>query len=217
LRCAWPGCRGETWLSDSEREVYAHLQNAQRRETWLFGRLLSKELILDMLAAAGGPGWAVDPVHVEVLSRDGLGRPTRPRVLLKGRLQHWSLSLAHSDQSVLVGLSRLDGVAIGVDVTAPQPSRAGFLDLWFTLRERAWIRAQSGQASRETATLWAVKEAFYKAVNVGEGFAPQRIEVGANPQGGYAVQWLDSRPTGRHRVRVTAGRTEIAAVVTAAV
>jgi phosphopantetheinyl transferase len=197
--------------------VYAHLRNAQRREAWLLGRLLSKALIRDMLVATGGPGRAVDPIHIEVLSRDGLGRPTRPRVLLKGRLQHWSLSLAHSDQSVLVGLSRLDGVAIGVDVSAPQPSRAGFLDLWFTLRERAWILAQSGQAPREAATFWAVKEAFYKAVNVGEGFAPQRIEVGANPQGGYAVRWLGSRPTGSHRVRVTAGHTEIAAVVTAVV
>lgn len=197
--------------------MYAHLRNAQRREAWLLGRLLSKALIRDMLVATGGPGRAVDPIHIEVLSRDGLGRPTRPRVLLKGRLQHWSLSLAHSDQSVLVGLSRLDGVAIGVDVSAPQPSRAGFLDLWFTLRERAWILAQSGQAPREAATFWAVKEAFYKAVNVGEGFAPQRIEVGANPQGGYAVRWLGSRPTGSHRVRVTAGHTEIAAVVTAVV
>jgi phosphopantetheinyl transferase len=216
MRRAWARPGGEAWLSEPEREAYAVLRDARRREAWLFGRLLCKELILAMRIAAGSPGGGVEPGQIEVLSRDGLGRPARPRVLLHGRLQPWSLSLAHSDQSVLVGLSRDGRLATGVDVTPIQSPDAGFLDLWFTPRERAWIRAKFDQAARWAATLWAIKEAFYKAVNVGESFAPRQIEVRVDPLGGYVVRWLGSRPTGPCRVRVAAGRSEVVAVVTVA-
>jgi hypothetical protein len=69
----------------------------------------------------------MDPGGVEILSCDGLGRPTRPRVLLQGRLQPWSLSLAHSDRFVLVAFSEDPDLAVGVDVTPIQSSGAGFL------------------------------------------------------------------------------------------
>ncbi|HSD51280.1 MAG TPA: 4'-phosphopantetheinyl transferase superfamily protein [Candidatus Methylomirabilis sp.] len=213
LRRAWAGCRGEGWLSNPEREVYAHLQDARRREAWLFGRLLSKELILDTLAAARCPGWAVDPVHIQVLSRDGLGRPTRPRVLLKGRLQPCSLSLAHSEQTVVVGLSQDGDMTMGVDLTPIQSPGVGFLDLWFTPRERAWIWSQSDQAPRWAATLWAVKEAFYKATNRGEGFTPRRIEVRVDPPDGYAIRCDGARPRGGCLVRVATTGGEVVAAV----
>ncbi len=216
LRRVWAGDGGEAWLSDPEREVYAHLHDARWREAWLFGRLLCKELILSTLVAARGGRGALHPGGVEILSRDGLGRPTRPRVLLHGRLQPCSLSLAHSDRFVLVAFCEDPDVAVGVDVTPIQSPGAGFLDLWFTPWERAWIWAQSGQAPRRAASLWAVKEAFYKAVNRGERFAPERIEVHVDPLGGYAVPWYGSRSRGPCRVRVAAGSTDVAAVVTVA-
>jgi hypothetical protein len=117
LRHAWTGSSGEAWLSAAEREVYANLRHAGRREAWLLGRLLSKELILNTMAAPLGGSGAMDPGGVEILSCDGLGRPTRPRVLLQGRLQPWSLSLAHSDRFVLVAFSEDPDLAVGVDVT----------------------------------------------------------------------------------------------------
>lgn len=210
---SWPGSSGEAWLSDSEREVYAELRDARRREAWLFGRLLSKDLILSRMAASLGARGAIDPGRVEILSRDGLGRATRPRALLQGRLQPWSLSLAHSDRSVVVAFSEDPGVAVGADVTPIQSPSAGFVDLWYTPWERAWVRAQGDQGPRRVATLWAVKEAFYKAVNVGERFAPSRIEVLVDPLGGYAVRCERVRPGGRCRVRVAAASREVVAVV----
>jgi len=213
VRHAWAGSSGEACLSSPEREVYANLRDARRREAWLFGRLLSKKLILGMMVATQCAGRAVDPVHIEILSRDGLGRPTRPRVLLQGRLQPWSLSLAHSDRSVLVGLSQNGGVAVGVDVTPIQSPGAGFLELWYTPWELAWIWAQKNQAPRWAATLWAVKEAFYKAINVGERFAPRRIEVRVDPPDGYAIRCDGSRPRGGCLVRVAATGGEVVATV----
>ncbi|HEY7676618.1 MAG TPA: 4'-phosphopantetheinyl transferase superfamily protein, partial [Candidatus Methylomirabilis sp.] len=204
LRLAWPGSSGEAWLSDGEREVYATLRDARRREAWLFGRLLGKDLILSGMAAAPGARGPGGPGRLEILSRDGLGRAIRPRVLVEGRLRRWALSLAHSDRFVLAVFSQEPGAAVGVDVTPVRPPRAGFLDLWFTPWEHAWIRAQGGRGPRCAAALWAVKEAFYKAVNAGERFAPNRIEVRVDPAGRYAVRCGGSRPEGPCEVRVAA-------------
>ena len=213
LRLAWPGASGEAWLSDGEREVYAALRDARRREAWLFGRLLGKDLILRRVGASPGARGAGDPGCVEILSRDGLGRAIRPRVLVGGRIQPWALSLAHSDRFVLAVLSREPGAAVGVDVTPVRPPGAGFLYLWFTPWERAWIRAQGGRGPRCAATLWAVKEAFYKAVNAGERFAPNRIDVRIDPAGRYAVRCGGSRPGGPCEVRVAAAGDEVMAAV----
>jgi phosphopantetheinyl transferase (holo-ACP synthase) len=213
LRRSWPGSSGEAWLSDGEREVYAELRDARRREAWLFGRLLGKDLILSRVGAALGARGAGDPGRVEILSRDGLGRAIRPRVLVEGRIQPWALSLAHSDRFVLAVFSEEPGAAVGVDVTPVRPPGAGFLDLWFTPWERAWIRAQGDGEARCAATLWAVKEAFYKAVNAGERFAPSRIEVRVDALGRYAVRCDGSRPGSPCGVHVAAAGEEVMAAV----
>jgi hypothetical protein len=59
-----------------------------------------------------------------------------------------------------------------------------------------------------------VKEAFYKAVNGGDRFAPGQIEVRVEPLGGYGVRWHGFRPGDPCRVRVAAGSKDVAAVVT---
>lgn len=209
----WEGSYGKAWLSDAERADSAGLHDSRRREAWLFGRLLSKQVIVSRMAALPGAREAVRPEHLQISSRDGLGRATRPRILLHGRLRDWSLSLAHSDQSVLVAFSEDPGVAVGVDVAPIQSPKAGFVDLWFTPWERAWAGEREDQAPRRLASLWAVKEAFYKAVNIGERFAPSRIEVRVDLLGGYVVRCDGSWPGGICRVRVAATDGEVAAVV----
>jgi len=213
LRRSWPGSSGEAWLSDGEREVYAGLRDARRREAWLFGRLLGKDLILGRVGARLGAWGAAAPRRIEILSRDGLGRAVRPRVLVEGRVQPWALSLAHSDRFVLVIFCEEPGAAVGVDVAPIRPPGAGFLGFWFTPRERAWIRARANQGPRRAATLWAVKEAFYKAVNAGERFAPGRIEVRVDRPGRYAVRCEGSRPGGPCEVQVAAAGGEVLAAV----
>lgn len=211
---AWRGAEAEDWLSPSEREVFAELRDPSRREGWLCGRLLAKRLILDDVLAPSVGGEATHPTELDIHSRDGLGRATAPRVTLRGRLQPWALSIAHSDRSVLVALSRAPGVSVGVDV-APvlQTWKDGFLEMWMTPRERRWVHSEG--ETRLASTLWAVKEAIYKAVSYGEQFTPLRIEVCPRAGGGYTYRWDGATPDAAHTIHVADSDRETAAIVIA--
>ncbi len=54
---------------------------------------------------------------------------------------------------------------------------AGFRRLWFADAEQRWLAADP---VRRTATLWALKEAVYKAVNAGESWDPRSVEIQAD-------------------------------------
>ncbi|MBM2813021.1 MAG: 4'-phosphopantetheinyl transferase superfamily protein [Chloroflexi bacterium] len=198
---AWRGAEAEDWLSPSEREVFAELRDPSRREGWLCGRLLAKRLILDDVLAPSVGEEAIHPTEIDIHSRDGLGRATRPRVTLRGRLQPWALSIAHSDRSVLVALSRAPGVSVGVDVARLTP------------RERRWVH--SAGEMRLASTLWAVKEAIYKAVSYGEQFTPLRIEVCPRAGGGYTYHWDGAEPEAAHTIHIADSDRETAAIVIA--
>jgi phosphopantetheinyl transferase len=215
LRRCWDGPRGVAWLSDCEREVYASWRDFRRRESWLFGRILAKQLILHEANVLPDAMRDIHPAEIQIHSRDSLNRATRPRVLSHGQLQAWSLSIAHSDQSVLVALSVAPRVSVGVDVTPVQALSDGFVDMWLTPWERQWLHNQRDQGKLSMASaLWAVKEAFYKAVNVGEGFAPCRIEVCPRVCGGYGLRFAGAEPDGLWRVHLIEADKEIAVIVT---
>jgi phosphopantetheinyl transferase (holo-ACP synthase) len=156
-------------------------------------------------------GRAIHPAEIDIQSRDGLGRATHPRVTLRGRLQPWAVSIAHSDQSVLVAVSRIPGMSVGVDVAPVQTWSDGFLEMWLTLGERQWLRSVGDL--RLASTLWAIKEAVYKAVNIGEPFTPGRIEVCPRAGGGYTYRWDGAKPGAAHTIDVIGSDQEIAAIV----
>jgi phosphopantetheinyl transferase len=188
------------WLTPAERETWSGLTNPQRRQAWLGGRMLAKRMILRHLPA-------LRPAEIEIHSRDSLGRSTRPRVTVCGRLQPWALSIAHSARFVFVALSAAPGLAVGVDVTAGPEPNAAFRDTWFSPGERRWCESPGG------ATLWAIKEAVYKAVNRGEPFAPRRIEV-FRTDNRYAFRWDGKAPSSVSTIEVGSFGGEITALVT---
>lgn len=210
---AWRGGEAEDWLSPSEREVFTELRDARRREGWLCGRLLAKRLILDDVLAPSVGEEAIHPTEIDIHSRDGLGRATRPRVTLRGRLQPWALSIAHSDRSVFVALSRALGVSVGVDVAPVQTWKDGFLEMWMTPRERRWVHSVGEM--RLASTLWAVKEAIYKALSYGEQFTPLRIEVCPRAGGGYTYHWDGAEPEAAYTIHIADSDRETAAIVIA--
>lgn len=216
LRRSWHGPSGEAWLSECEREVYAGLRDVRRREAWLFGRILAKQLILERIAPPVGEG-VIHPAEIQIHSRDGMDRAIRPRVVLDGRLQHWFLSIAHSDQSVLVALSEAPGVSVGADVMPVQALSDGFEEMWLTAWERGWLRNQRDKGKPHLVSmLWAVKEAFYKAVNVGERFVPSRVEIRAGALGEYSLRLKGAEVGGLRRVHVEAVGEELIVIVTVA-
>src|SRR5262249_30697969 len=153
-----------------------------------------------------------DPAEIEIHSRDGLGRPTRPRVVWRGRLQPWAVSITHADPWVLVAVSRVPGVAVGVDLAPLENWSHGCAEMWLTPWERRkWHKTVN---RRIIATMWAIKEAVYKAINRGESFTPTRIEVCCRDDGEYAYRWDGLAPRVACRIEVVEVGQHIAALVT---
>ena len=163
---------GSDWLSTREQAEFALWRDERRRRGWLTSRVLAKQMLGDTAGAAA--------MNFEILSRDELGRVNRPLVWRAGARLPWSLSISHSDRSVLVGLAPSDDVTIGVDLTQEQAFSPSVAETWFTPAERAWYRqANSRQIG---AYIWSAKEALYKALSDGESFAPLEFEVLADGQ-----------------------------------
>ncbi len=200
----------EERLSADEQGVYAQFRPGPRRDTWLLGRLLAKNLVRAQLVRQPVTGWgtgsffgpfragecacplAVDPARIEICSGPARGKGFRPRVAVDGRQQSWSLSIAHTEKAVLVVLAADRRAAVGADLVEPGRYGRGFLELWFTPLEQSRLR--DAGCPGLTAAVWAAKEAVYKAVNRGEPFRPQTLEVLADPRRG-----LVCRPAGKRR------------------
>lgn len=163
----------ETWLSAAERDEFGHWRNPARRDEWLAGRWLLKQMVL------GKPAHA----ELEVLSRDPHGRGRRPCVLAAGRAVPLHVSLAHAGGSVWAALSTSPHHRVGIDVVPRGSIHDRALELWLTQAEQGWLRHACDPSL--AARLWAAKEAVYKATNRGEPFVPARIEIGRDDFGRY--------------------------------
>jgi len=160
------------WLSLAERAELDCLGHDVRRRQWLAGRWLAKQLIRRAIGGVSLP-------DIQLLARDERGRGVRPRIRVPGRKLPWSVSISHSEHGVLVALAASESLSVGVDLADLRPDRAarfgaGFRRLWFTPCEQRWLDVDP---PRRIATLWALKEAVYKACNAGESFFPQQIEI----------------------------------------
>lgn len=193
---AIPGAAADPWwLHPRERIVWERLRDPRRRAAWAYGRLAAKRLLRVPLADT------VSPADICILPRIPRGRPCPT---LDGRALPWGISIAHSERFAVAGLGT---GPVGVDVTNPIRTGEGFLQNWFTPREREWVGA-------EAAAVWALKEAVYKAVNRGERFVPRAVEI-QRQNGRYACAY-HGVPLGlRCRVGPIPGADELLAVVTA--
>lgn len=195
------------WLTESERDTFERLRGGPHARRWLAGRWLAKSLVRRATDAA--------PADVEIVSRDGLGRPIRPRILVCGRTVPWDVSLSHSGETVAAVVALESKARVGVDVVTIQcwtfgrapPMRAPLskldarlirCDLWFTPAEldgletnRVPLPAPADARELAVALLWAAKEAAYKATNRGEKFVPRSIEITRHSGGVLMARRLD--------------------------
>lgn len=157
-----------TWLTGKrERAERDRLTAGTRRDTWAAGRILCRRLLRDcgLVSDSQADG-------LQILSRNELGQSDRPTVFLHGVRHPVWLSISHSSRGALVALST--SVRVGVDLVDLQQLPKGSLWIWLTAEERAWIPRDD---FRQQATVWAIKEAVYKAVNTGDAFAPAGINI----------------------------------------
>lgn len=172
------------WLGERELAELKRLRDPVRREQWLQGRWLAKEL----LANATGRTFAA----IEITTRNEKAVGVAPKVQIEGEPSPWRLSLSHSTRGVLAVLASRALWRIGTDLTETAPQSKGFRELWFTPAERAWI---ARRPSVRIASLWALKESVFKACNAGEPWCPRAIEFQPTPDGfkcSYRGQALDS-------------------------
>ena len=146
------------WLTFGERERLGQLTDPGRRDSWMCGRLLAKQLLLREGPRAPGCDPGVGPGAIEIHSLDMRGRPIRPRATVGGRLLPWHLSIAHTRRSALVAVSCDSRVSVGVDVTAVDGYGNGFRELWLTPAERRWCET----AEDRTPDTFLKREVLYQ-------------------------------------------------------
>ena len=175
---------GGSRLTPAERRERDRWHDTNRRNAWLAGRRMSKQLIAEVLECGvrSAEFDTSNSARIEILSRDERGRGVRPVVTVDGTLFPLSLSISHSTQGMLVAAATQPGVTIGVDLVIPSEVRPKSLQTWFTAGERD--RFDTADVY-ESATVWAIKEAVYKACHDGESFAPRQIEIFRRSQGRY--------------------------------
>jgi len=167
------------WLGAAELGELARLGDANRRTQWLAGRWLSKQLIGEEtnVAALG---------DLQIVSRDDRRRGVKPEIWLGALRLDWSLSISHSDRGVLVALAATGETSVGVDLTVRVPASESFESAWFSAMERSRL---AGDRQRRARTLWAIKEAVYKAANAGESWDPLNVEVTATAKGEFRCEY----------------------------
>src|SRR4051812_20747104 len=176
-RTDWPGERLGVladWLSSAELAEFARLRDANRRQQWLAGRWVGKELV--------GETYCVAAEEVQILSRDEQQRSVRPRIYVDNQQVECSLSLSHSEVGALAVLVSSNGLSAGVDLVGAVPCNPGFQQLWYTAGERRWLQQDTRQ---RTALLWGLKEAVYKACNRGESWTPKAVEMLPQADGSF--------------------------------
>ena len=169
------------WLSEYEHRELERWRDPGRREAWLFGRVLSKQLLQQHLGVT-----ASDPRSIEIRSTDNRRRGIRPEIRIDGVPHEVSLSISHTRRGVMAALSVSPNVHVGIDLTAFEDVKATLLETWFSVSERDRIRAGG---PRELAAYWATKEAVYKACHNGESFAPRQFEVERTANGQYVCHY----------------------------
>lgn len=156
------------WLSAAERETLEQFRHPASAERWRAGRWMVKRLVCEMTGARSS--------EIEIVSRDGLNRPLRPRVVVSGRVAPWDVAISHDERQIAVAVTRADASRIGldlVDAEADQRPNTHWDQLWFSCRELELISSQALSPAR----MWSAKEAAYKATNRGEKFTPRSIEI----------------------------------------
>ena len=169
---------GSDWLSEREREAMDSLRDTSRREDWRLGRWMLKHLIAERLYGRSpcdvGQWERIEWMRrIEVLPRLIDGLSTRPVLIIDGTVTAIPTSLSHTTAGVLAAVAHCREFELGVDLVTQVHPRLGFLRLWFTEHERAWL----ARRPEFVMLAWGAKEATYKAVQRGERFVPQAFEV----------------------------------------
>ena len=155
---------GDEWLHPLERRVQAQLRRAPRRRTWRLGRWAAKQVILRTLERASSQAHRFAIIAAE----DGA-----PEIHEDDRRLPWSLSLSHREHEALACLAP---APVGCDLERIEPRSPGFVETFFTDKEKAHLRDAS-DLDRALALAWCAKEAVLKLRRTGLRRDTRSVEV----------------------------------------
>ncbi len=194
------------WLSRRECLFLSEFRDASRREEWLLGRWLLKNMLASLAKASS---CLHDLRRIEILPQKHNSLSTRPLLMFDGESTNFAVSLSHSDCGVLAGIADPLELNMGVDLVEERPVRDGFLKLWFTRNEQDFLRTRRDLAMR----FWGAKEASYKAIQKGERFVPTAFEVGVSDNDWHCYCRESNRAC---RIDVTSVGLSVSAIIATA-
>ena len=164
-------------LTAAEQRECTSLATARQRADYQAGRLAAKRAVA-WSDSALLPASVADEVETlrRISVRRRFGAP--PRVRIQAREGQWAcsrdvLSLAHCDGRAVAAVAPA-GERIGVDVERIGSIQHAYIQYFATVAERE-------QGPRDAASLWALKEAAWKALQLGTTVAFSALELEFSP------------------------------------
>lgn len=166
---------GDLWLGPHERTAQGRYRVGRRAAEWRMGRWAAKSAVARRVG--------VRPADIEILA----GASGAPEAWFEGSRLPVNVSISHRDGRAIAVTTARD-VEPGCDVELIEPRPAGFVEDWFTPRERAAIDQAVPAERNELITLiWSAKESVLKALHAGLQVDTRRVEVAPGRDGFDAV------------------------------
>ena len=176
-----PAAAIKKYLSFTEAKRFKNLKTGKRRLEWFAGRVAAKRLIQQHFSRAVDE--ALDFPSIEILP-DELGAP---QVQLQGRsLLAPRLSISHSGGIAGAYLHASLGYLPGIDIERVETRDPGFLKGFFTDTEQQMVNDGGSKSDLITTTIWAIKEAYLKALGIGARVDLRELDVSLQ-NGNYQV------------------------------
>lgn len=178
-------------LTPAEAAIFDGFKSDKRRQDWLLGRWVAKNLIQSVSGKTL-------PLHAIEILPAGDGAPeVRVQAPATGAQKEsddpqLTLSISHSADRALCAVVEGQGVALGVDVEQLEDRTETFVRDYFVREEIALVERVSRPSRAGAATaIWSAKEAALKAIRLGlmvEPFAVCCLPRGDGQQGWSPVE-----------------------------
>jgi phosphopantetheinyl transferase len=145
------------WLHPRERTQIERFASAERRASWLWGRIVAKRLLLNI--------WDYPkllPWEICIQSHDDAQQGIAPVAWIKEQRVPSQLSISHSGEWIAAAWSQ--DARVGIDIIENRAHAP-----------LAWWQAPGEDLAPTTA--WSVREAAFKCLPVGERFRPRMLDV----------------------------------------
>ena len=162
------------WLTISEELYLQTLRFPKRREEWLAGRWLAKNLLVMVSDTLSDT--PLNEISIEKKS-DG-----SPFAVWKGNILPGSISISHRSGFIAAAWTPCSEFRIGIDLELVEPKAISFIEDYFTRNEKETVLNQEPEKQACVSSLiWSAKEAVMKAMHTGLSIDTRQVEFGFFP------------------------------------